>query len=163
MTASVDFPVGLRAMIQSGQVRSVSPAFVQASPAIGPPYIESLTDDTPFEYTFSLVFTAFEASIFMAWFNAADKCNKGRAEFNFPVVLDGGAVANQVVRFTDDGVPQLTGVSGLSRTYSCKVIGRELIDPMDNEWVLAYFEKYGNDPTPARALDEMINIYWTGN
>ena len=158
---AVDYPAGLRAMIQPGQARSIQPAFTQAQPAIGPPYTEALTTDAPFEYTFQLVFKQIEAAVFWSWFNSETYCNRGLAEFNIPVRLEGGYDVDQLVRFTSDGIPQMTSVNGASTTYSCRVVGRSLdVGLEDPDWPIDFYLANGADNDALKSLDTAINNGW---
>ena len=118
---AIDYPEALRPMILSGTSRLVPAVFSQNIATDGKMYIQSVHDNPPHIYSFSLRFTNQEALYFWAWFNNADDCDKGRSEFNFPVQMDGGYLMDQVCRFTEDGVPQLASKSGGGATYSCKV------------------------------------------
>ena len=88
------------------------------------------TDDIYTVYNLSFVFKPEQAAIFRAWL-AQDEFNmlKGAA-FNIPLQTEYGVII-QVVRFTENGKPQLTGkVRGLL-TYSAQVIARTQMDNVD--------------------------------
>lgn len=154
--AVVEFPPALRGMILEGRTREVKPSFIQASPASGPPYIQSLTDDAPTTYSFLLRFSTSDALLFWGWLNAESGCNKGRNQFTMPVRVDGGYFVDQVCQFTADGMPQQTSDSGGAITYSCKVVIRSFDAGVTADWIYQLYQVYGTEYY-ADVIDNAVN------
>lgn len=144
-------------MINAGKTRTIGASFTESRPFVGPSYIESVTDDAPFAYSFQLQFTRSEATIFWAWFNHPDYCDKGRSEFTMPVRIDSGEVVDQTVRFTENGIPQVTAEVGNSIVYTCTVYGRALQTATSFDDVMDFYEVYGVDTNELKYLDLTVN------
>lgn len=159
MAASVDYPTGLRPMIHPGTSREVPAVFTQNRSADGKMYTQSIHDDPPYVYSFTLKFTDQEALYFWAWFNDADYCDKGRAEFNFPVQMDGGYKMDQVCKFTADGVPQLVSINGGVKSYSAKVYIQDFDAGVTTAEIIEIFDVFGlDDPNLFDVIDIAVNV-----
>ena len=153
----VAYPSELRGMINAGKTRNIAPSFAESRPLVGASYIESVTDDAPFLYSFQLTFTRPQAAIFWAWFNSASYCDKGRAQFTMPIRIDSGEIVDQTVRFTADGIPQLTSDLGGAVVYSCTVYGARLEVATPFDTIMEFYEIYGADTNELIYLDKTVN------
>ena len=155
---AIDFPANMRPMIQAGMSRAVQPAFVQNNVAGGAMYIQSLHDNVPYIYDFNIVLSSSDALAFWAWFNDADYADKGRAEINMPVQMDGDYLAEQVCRFTESGIPQLVSVNGDARTYKCQVLIQNFDAGVTTADIMAEYEASGDDPSWVENLTYGSNV-----
>lgn len=153
---AIAWPTTLRNAIQQGKSRTSTAAFRQADPAIGPPFVERMTDDDPVFYDITLRFNRVESLVFYSWFNDPLNGDKGLAEFNFPLQTEWGDV-EEVARFAADGIPQLVSQAGGVSTYQCRIVVREFTTQPDPEFVLGYWEAFFDDLSQLNALDRLIN------
>lgn len=120
--ATIDFPVGLPVAMASGYSSTQQPAFAQSDRASGGFFVVPLTDDIGAEYNLQWNLTDGQAAYFMAWFRVELK--NGALPFNMSMLIDGEEISKEC-RFTQGGIPQLTGQAGKVYTYSARVFVRD--------------------------------------
>lgn len=163
MVTSVNWPDGLRAMIDPGKTREVSPGFRISQPAAGAFYTERITDDVYHTFDFTFRGTRLESAVFLEWFKSPDYCDNGNNSFNMPVTVDSGdTVPNEVV-FSPQGRPSLVSSDGDVNSYSCQVIVRSLDTGIPDGMALEFWGIYGSDASQLSSLDLAIGAWPTSS
>jgi len=152
---AVEYPSSLRYAIQSGKSRTISNQFIGSQPLSGTPYFQKLTDETTVVWDFRLVFNQSDAEYFDAWFVASTE--SGNLWFEMPIRTEQGLITHEC-HFTEDGIPNSVSESGNTFTYSCSVIARSIVRPVDPQFILDAREDYG--PSDYSLLDIALNRDW---
>ena len=133
--------------------------FTESQLNAGPAFITPITEDMPQFHNVTYIFKRGHARKFEQ-FLRENKIRFLSPWFDGPIIRPNRNDTIQECRYTQDGVPQLTGVSGNLFTYSARLITRSLVlDDMDYETEMdaSWSVNFGNiDPFNA-ALDEGLN------
>ncbi|WP_106478102.1 hypothetical protein [Phytohalomonas tamaricis] len=157
---AVNYPKGLPLMMVSGKSRSQAATYRMSDPAVGPGYVERLTENTPVFWSFSLTMTREQANIFRIWLESPNYCDKGLSSFIMPVKTEEGLVEHEL-RFTVDGYPQLKSETGNILTYGCECFAKRLVREFDDDVILEWSEQYGAAyPLQFEYLDRTVNKEW---
>ena len=120
------FPEYLNKPLQNGFSRTRAEGFITSDPASGPAFYVIETEDLPTVYNLNFSFSPGESLAFKAWLRKYKEVLFG-AEFNM-IVYGEGKDLPQVVRFTQGGTPQLTGVNALQNLYTAQIECRNVIE-----------------------------------
>ena len=152
----MDYPSYLRGAIQQGKARNVATQFIGSQPLAGTPYFQPLTDESPVTWDFRLIFNTFDALAFDAWFVSGT--NNGNDYFDMPIRTEQGLIVHNC-HFLPDGIPNRVSEDGGVFTYSCSVIARAIVRPIDPAEILALREA-GYTAADLSLIDRIINDSW---
>lgn len=143
--ADIDFPAYLNEPQQNGFTRQRAEGFSTSNPASGSAFYVIETEDLPVIYNVTFKFSPEKSMAFAAWQRLYKEVLFG-AQFNISVYGEGEDKI-QEARFTQGGTPQLTGVSGLTNTYTAQIEVRKLIEDGEGgeELILGVAEDGGSD------------------
>lgn len=164
--ADLEFPSFISGPVRASKSRENQVAFRENNAFSGPPFIESLTDDTPSIYNIEFRLARGYKRAFIQWFESDQFCNKGREFFNINLLIESG-IQTQEARFLSDGVPQLQGEEGGVFSYTARIIIRDLNEPDDeypNEILfLVEGAPCGTVEQGAQLLDYVMNLDFPQN
>ena len=138
----IEFPEYLNKPLQSGFSRGVSEVFSTSDPASGPAFYVIETEDLPAVYNISFNYSPQEAQAFQAWLRLNKDVLFG-ATFLMNVYNEQG-YAQQVVRFTQGGTPQLQGVNALQHSYSAQIEVRKVEQDTQYDELVVSLPELGN-------------------
>ena len=150
---AVDYPSQFRPAIQQGKKREVAKTFINSEPLAGKMYTQRLTDEAPVIWDFDLIFNAYDAKFFDAWFKVT--ADSGNEAVNMPIKTEQGLVLHEV-RFIDIPQPRETAETW---RYSCSVQAAAIVRPEDPE-LLAGIIEFGLSEADLMKIDQTINIEW---
>lgn len=150
---AVDYPSQFRPAIQQGKKREVAKTFINSEPLTGKMYTQRLTDEAPVIWDFDLIFNAYDAKFFDAWFKVT--ADSGNEAVNMPIKTEQGLVVHEV-RFID--IPQASETAETWK-YSCSVQAAAIVRPEDPE-MLAGIIELGYYASELASVDETINAIW---
>ena len=120
------FPTEINNMIlQNGYTRDETSRFISSEPASGTPFVQIESDDAVFIFNASVRLDQSQAFAFRSWMNAGNAAVMVGAEFDIVLWGESG-FSTYKARFTDNGIPQLTGVNALTFNYSFQIMVRML-------------------------------------
>lgn len=128
--AAIDFPASLpRAFVQRGFSRDRDHGFFDVQPAVGAPYIMTMTRDRVELYTMTFVYKRDHAQVFYDFIE--NTLDGGRLAFNINARTEQGLITLEA-QFTEDGYPQLSNLRGGVHTYTAQVRAKKIsFTPLD--------------------------------
>lgn len=155
--ADIDFPPTLRGAIQSTKTTNRASGFIESSPAAGASYTQAFTTDQPTFISFDLKFSTAQALYFDAWARANKIFDSG-LYFNMDFGDEYG-ITTQEVRFVSAGVPTMAQNGYVTNYQGCQVLCKNYVKP-DADFILAFFDLYGEYLDQLSQLDIAINQNW---
>lgn len=121
--ATVDYPSVLRPPLVRGYSTNRDRGVWQSQFGTSSIRAERKSFDTPTIINVEFAFEGGKKRLFWQWFRTA--VDDGMKPFNLALNVEGGGVT-QEVRFTHDGMPQMTSKVGSIYNYSAKLMCRKL-------------------------------------